>query len=509
VTKPEVARPVPPVTRLSWQRKLLFATLTAGGFFLLLELVLAALGIQPVRSQRDPFVGFEPGAPLFVRRGDRYVTNPVKLSSFNPQEFPITKSRREYRIFCLGGSTTYGHPYDHRTYFGAWLQQYLQEVAPERDWQVINCGGMSYASYRVALLLEELAGYEPDLFIVYTGHNEFLEERHYGTIRQRPAALQRLLRWASYSRTYRVLEAAVRAAPPEPGQRLPAEVRTTLEVVGPDAYHRDVRWRAGVLEHFRVSLRRIAATARRAGARVIFVQPASNLKDFTPFKSEHGELDPAGLRRWETLIAEGRKALSVPQQTPAIAAFQEAARIDPQHAQGLWYLADALLAAQRDEEALEFFTRAKDEDVCPLRALSELRAIIADVANENGVAVVDYPRLLTQKYGRWPAVGLECFLDHVHPTVDAHGDLGAALAEQLRELGVIRAFARSAALDERVRRQVLGPLRPSDHARALHTLALTLSWGGKTREALRLAEEAERLDPQSPAVRQRRQRPGP
>ena len=47
---------------------------------------------------------------------------------------------------------------------------------------MINAGGISYASYRVAVVIKELARYEPDLFIIYTGHNEFLEERTYRTL---------------------------------------------------------------------------------------------------------------------------------------------------------------------------------------------------------------------------------------------------------------------------------------------------------------------------------------
>ncbi len=254
-----------------------------------------------------------------------------------------------------------------------------------------------------------------------------------------------------------------------------------------------------MLAHFRVSLR--ASSRALAGpAPVIFVQPASNLKDFTPFKSEHAELAAEELHHWEALMAEGQKKLASGQHADAIAAFQEAVRIDSQHALGLWNLGDALWAAGRDDEAMEYFTRAKDEDVCPLRALSEERTILTEVAKENGVAVVDYPRLLAEKHRPLPAVGLDCFLDHVHPTVEAHGELGAALADKFRELGIIRTFARSTALDERVRRQVLSQLGPYDHAMALHTLAMTLSWGGKTREALRLAEGAAKLLPEHPEV---------
>ncbi len=181
--------------QLTWRKKLVFSSATVLASFVLLESILALLGIRPSRDTHDPFVGFEPGLPLFVRQGDHFQTNPVKLSFFNAQSFAALKSPRTYRIFCMGGSTTYGHPYDHRTYFGGWLKAYLDETAPDKDWEVVNCGGISYASYRVALVMEELVNYQPDLFVIYTGHNEFLEERTYGQIKRRNRTLQRLLRW--------------------------------------------------------------------------------------------------------------------------------------------------------------------------------------------------------------------------------------------------------------------------------------------------------------------------
>ena len=37
---------------------------------------------------------------------------------------------------------------------------------PTRNWEVINTGGLSYASYRVAALMEQLVEYQPDLFVI-------------------------------------------------------------------------------------------------------------------------------------------------------------------------------------------------------------------------------------------------------------------------------------------------------------------------------------------------------
>ena len=48
--------------------------------------------------------------------------------------------------------------------------------------EVINAGGICYASYRLLDLVDECLNYEPDLIIVMCGHNEFLEPRHYGNL---------------------------------------------------------------------------------------------------------------------------------------------------------------------------------------------------------------------------------------------------------------------------------------------------------------------------------------
>ena len=46
-------------------KKGLFAAITTLSFFLLLELLLAILGVKPVLYEQDPFVGFAANIPLF------------------------------------------------------------------------------------------------------------------------------------------------------------------------------------------------------------------------------------------------------------------------------------------------------------------------------------------------------------------------------------------------------------------------------------------------------------
>ena len=198
------------------RRQIVYATVVVVVFFVLAEGLLALVGIQPIVVQQDPYVGFSSYFPLFVAGSDgRMATASNKLALFNPQSFDRRKKPGTYRIFTLGGSTTYGRPFDDGTSFTGWLRTYLETLDPERSWEVVNAGGISYASYRVATLMEELVEHEPDLFVIYSGNNEFLEKRTYGELIETledPGVLTRTLQrtrlWAAGKRLVHRLIAA-------------------------------------------------------------------------------------------------------------------------------------------------------------------------------------------------------------------------------------------------------------------------------------------------------------
>src|SRR5262245_25838245 len=163
-------------------KKMLFGAVACLLFLIAAEALLALCGVKVALYQHDPYVGFSKRVPHFVpdpaaSEPGTLVTAENKRRVLNLQRFSAHKPKGTYRIFCLGGSTTYGHPYTDTTSFCGWLRVMLPRADPSRHWELINGGGISYASYREALLMEELIQYEPDLFIVLSAHNEFLEQR--------------------------------------------------------------------------------------------------------------------------------------------------------------------------------------------------------------------------------------------------------------------------------------------------------------------------------------------
>jgi tetratricopeptide (TPR) repeat protein len=489
---------------------LLFATVVVVGFFVGAELLLGLLGFKPVLYERDPYVGFSSQVPLFVRdtnspTADALITAPNKRRFFNVQRFTARKPRDTVRIFCLGGSTTYGHPYEDPTSFAGWLRATLPKADPSRPWEVINCGGISYASYREALLMEELVQYQPDLFIVLSGQNEFLEQRTYSSLIAIPEPLRGAGALLSRTRIYAALERALGKSSPAASVSatnhvLPSEVETRLErVVGPQAYHRDEALARQIMGHFRFNLSRMMDIAQSVGARVIFVAPASNLRHCSPFKSEHrAGLTEAELKTWQSQAQRARQSAGTSQWAEALAACDQALAIDDRYADLHYLRGHALWQAQRFAEAKAAFVRARDEDVCPLRALSPMLDIVAEVAQKRSAPFVDFARLLEEK-AEHATPGDDWFLDHVHPSIEGNRVLSLALLEVLIGQGVVRPAANwneSAALT--IQREVESQLTPKNHSDALVTLAKVIAWAGKHEEALRISLRAVQLAPEDP-----------
>ena len=261
-------------------RNLALAVLSLVLFFSALEGMLALVGVEPALANSDPFVGFASQVALFRAKEagspDALVTAPARRGHFNVQRFDRDKPEGAFRVFCLGGSTTYGRPYDDRTSFCGWLRRLLREVDDSRRWEVINAGGISYASYRIANLVDELVRYQPDLFVLYTGHNEFLERRTYSDLIDASPWLIGLRVGLNRTRTYSWLSSSLSAiggarqsAEGTAGDEvLPEEVDAILDQSAGLAYYRraDLQREANRV-HFRFNLERIIAAAHAADAR--------------------------------------------------------------------------------------------------------------------------------------------------------------------------------------------------------------------------------------------------
>lgn len=414
--------------------------------FLLFELVLQCIGWQQPGSLSDPYVGFSAIRPLFEvdDTEEDYEVSPTRYPLFCPERFLIEKPADEFRVFCLGGSTVQGRPFSIETAFSTWLELRLRAVDPSKRWNAINCGGVSYASYRLAPIMDEILAYQPDLIVLYTGHNEFLEDRTYESVKMTPGwaaqAHDRLSAIKTYSfvRSLFVSNASSDSSP-APSTELPAEVEARLDFrKGLEKYHRDDQWRRDVVQHFEHNLRRMVMAARNANVPLILCNPVCNLRDASPFKSQNSsELSPAQLNRfneiWELIqLPDG----ATPDLTKDLKSLKQLTEIDPRHA-GLQYrIGQTYQQLGEYEKAKRHLIRAKDEDVCPLRIIEPMYDVIADVAAEFDVPFVNVMAYFEGQAGDG-IPGRESLVDHVHPSIRGHQLISGLLIEEMVKQGWI------------------------------------------------------------------------
>ena len=489
--------------QIAWWKKLLYSLTAVGLFFVVLEGLLTVCGVRPLTESHDPYVGFDSTLPLFraqTKAQGRVVleTSPNKRAYFNAQQFSKPKPPGTFRIFCLGGSTTYGRPYEDRTSFPGWLRELLPAVDDRHAWEVINAGGVSYASYRVAAVMQELVEFEPDLFIVYSAHNEFLEDRTYRAVRNTSPLLRRTTSLLARTRTSSLMHSWFQRDRGRDGLYiLPGEVDETLNhSVGPTAYQRDDELREQIREHYSLNLQRMIDIAKIAGAQIVLVGPAANVKDCSPFKSQHrGDLADAQKRRWSELYDRAVSLADAGDFEQSLKVFQDTLHIDDRYAELHFRVGHVLFQLRRFPSARDAFDRALLEDVCPLRADAHLRETVRRVAEENQVALVDFETVAVNRCLRsgHNCPGKEIFLDHVHPTIEGNRLLAEAIVDVL--IGETIVTGRPAwreEVGETVAQRILAGVDHESHAVALRNLAKVFNWAGKHEEAGRLAVQAVR-----------------
>lgn len=143
--------------------------------------------------------GFSNMYSLFIKdeRQPQYrITNPLKVNIFQTQRFLEKKESGTYRIIFLGESSVNNlHPF-----FANFVEGLKSKYPKVKKFEVINGGGNSYGSTRLLLAAKEMAKYEPDLLLIYMGHNEFEELEQYHLINPKNTLVGRIYYQSAFYR---------------------------------------------------------------------------------------------------------------------------------------------------------------------------------------------------------------------------------------------------------------------------------------------------------------------
>jgi tetratricopeptide (TPR) repeat protein len=435
----EEPRPLPPARRGLFTVVMILAPfLFLGG----LELTLRTAGY-----------GSDP--PLVIRKKERgkevYAINRSVARRYFAQagtvvpepaedSFEIVKRPNTVRIFCLGESSMAGFPYEFNATMPSFLRDRLQTLLPERNIEVINLGLAAVGSFVVDDFLQELLQYQPDLFIVYVGHNEFYGAYGVGSTIGTPGSpwMTRLALSLRHFCTYlliRDIYASLFPSPAPAGGRedatLMAQVIREQEI--PQGSPLYVRARA----IYRDNLERIIDHAQGAGIPIVFSTLVSNLKDQVPFRSGFGDsTTPAMQSRILAMDAAGERFLAGGRADSALAILTEGSRLDSTYALTLYLRGRTELATGASGAARVSFARAKDKDLLRFRMSEEFQSDLQDICARKGVPVARSDSAFAA--GSPDGIqGRELILEHLHPNIGGYFLMAKAVCRTVVSSGVL------------------------------------------------------------------------
>jgi tetratricopeptide (TPR) repeat protein len=423
-----------PVTKLA---------LMAGGLVALALVLLLSEGVLSL-------AGYGPPRRLFLKRtvGNEqiYQLNRDISELFFPkwatkppsyQWFPAQKAAGTYRILATGESSTLGDPFGPQTAFPALLGEMLHDVAPGRQYEVVNCAVIAISSLDVLLIHKEALGYDPDAILIYAGHNEAYGADGIDTPVQRSFSSRGAAKFWLWLRNVRLVrlarEALGRLSPPKnAGATEGFGMWTMRDRLVPACGEKHAR----LLTFYRENLLEMLATARAKGVDVILCTLISNERDQSPMGSDHGcDFDPARAAAWQAAFAHGQAGMASADWPAAVAALTECRDLDPQYAEVRFRLGRCYDALGDSAAAIAEYRAARDYDAVHFRACSAQNEVVREVARtwdpqgRHRLVLVDLEQRLAEDFPR--GAGRSFFTEHVHPYPVGHAWIAQAIAREL------------------------------------------------------------------------------
>jgi lysophospholipase L1-like esterase len=413
--------------------------LAAGSFAFALVLLLCLEGglrLAGVGAAADA------GSRLRYQQLDGPVLRPARLPDGTPvlatadprlpfQTILEQKPPEALRVFVFGGSATAGLGFSPNVTFARELERMLVRLLPDRRIELVNLGIVAFSSRQVLELVEEVSSsYAPDLLVVYSGNNEFLElhaeryEQLHGDVASR---LRDVIVDTNLGRT--LWKLASKRRPPSRVSEVSEETMRLSEAT----LIRDVELSEedviGIVDSYEANLEAMVSHAEQRGVPILLMAVASNWR-------WRGRSDlPDG---WIADLAEAEGPPTDELRRSALEQLDRQLRVGaPDERHELLYRRATLKDELGDPDgARADFRAAMNADPHLRRALDAMNARVERVARKHGAPYLDTVEFLSRKAVHG-IVGFEEFYDYVHFTPRGAVLVAAELFRTLRTAGFV------------------------------------------------------------------------
>ncbi|MBU1700663.1 MAG: tetratricopeptide repeat protein [Candidatus Eisenbacteria bacterium] len=355
------------------------------------------------------------------------------------ERFPVVKKPNTIRILATGASTTLGDPFGTQSAFPNLLGQILRDIAPNRTYEIANCGVIAISSLDVLQIHKDALKYDPDAILIYCGHNEAYGadgidspvQRSFSSRNMAKAWLKfRNLRLSMLVRDilYKISGGGKPDDPTQEGFGM-WTMRDRFVQAGTTKHDRMMRF-------YRENILEMLESARGKGVDVILCTLISNVRGQSPMGSKHpDDLAAEKLETFEDIYPRGLREMEAGNWSEAVCLLEACSDIDPEYAEVQFRLGRCYEAAGDSLAAFQAYVHARDLDVVHFRACSEQNEILRDIAShwdtkgKHRLVFLDIERQLYKDYPGGP--GREFFTEHVHPYPIGHAWMAQEMARML------------------------------------------------------------------------------
>ncbi len=308
--------------------------------------------------------------------------------------FDIKKKPGAIRVFVLGGSSAAGYPFSPNGSLAKYVRKRLELVYPYKQIEVINCAMTAINSYALLDILPGILEQEPDIILIYAGHNEYYGALGAGSLETlgNSRGLVNFMLSINHYKTIQLIRNGIQAVV----QLFSSNEKRTGTLMSRMAKEQTIELNSETyntgLKQFEGNLRDILKLTKQKNVKVILSDLSSNLKDQKPFIS-----------------------VDIPAVQSADLAFEKA---------------NDVLEFGHQEEALQYFYEAKDLDGLRFRAPSKINSIIYDLATEFSYPVIKTDSTFNAISPKG-IVGENLMTDHLHPTLEGYQIIGKLFFDEM------------------------------------------------------------------------------
>lgn len=322
---------------------------------------------------------------------------PFSVESFVYKE----KKENSFRVFVLGASSAAGYPYLSSASFSKFIRKKLEILYPQKVIEVTNFSMSAINSYTIRDLMPELLKKQPDLILIYLGHNEYYGALGVGSLESLGSSrfVVNTTLWLNKFKTVELLRNVIKELSKLFSSEDEITGGTMMAQLAQDKlieYNSEIYWDG--IHQFEGNFHDILSMCKEANVPVIASTVASNLKDQKPFISVKNSKYPP--------------------------------------ADQIFFNAGSKLQAGEIDSAKGLFIFAKELDALRFRAPEEINKTIVQLCKEFNYPFVRSDSLLNS-VSNDGIVGDELMTDHLHPNVKGYQLIGNLFFNAMKKKGYL------------------------------------------------------------------------